>query len=403
MYARLLRLNIFSKFFNVILLLIYFEFLRNWLTIQQVGDLGKILTVLGLAKVLSAAPLAQTYARFNHLNTIDYNIEKLTILFIWNCSLASIFVFFANKFFETGLNILFCLMLVIAICLISLQKTFFLINLKKFRHLVVSNVEDIFFRFFLPIALILTSFEINEIFIATLAAISIFLFVFTQNKTNFFRIFIKLVTTKILFKFPERNDQFNILKNTIITSLGSMTISYFDRFFVEFRLGTASLAVLFLFITLQNLILTGFSVFVGTLQNSEFLNKGNLSKAFYLITTAFFCIILIVLNIQWNKFGYFLDLVGGNFGDNLTSLQFCWAISSAIVLLNCNLYSIYFYKRNKSNILSLVWGLGALVNVVSNFILFEYLGLDGVFLSTLLSFLVILFSLIFFMINSNEK
>ena len=288
---------------------------------------------MGLAKVLSAAPLAQTYARFNHLNTIDYNIEKLTILFIWNCSLASIFVFFANKFFETGLNILFCLMLVIAICLISLQKTFFLINLKKFRHLVVSNVEDIFFRFFLPIALILTSFEINEIFIATLAAISIFLFVFTQNKTNFFRIFIKLVTTKILFKFPERNDQFNILKNTIITSLGSMTISYFDRFFVEFRLGTASLAVLFLFITLQNLILTGFSVFVGTLQNSEFLNKGNLSKAFYLITTAFFCIILIVLNIQWNKFGYFLDLVGGNFGDNLTSLQFCWAISSAIVLL----------------------------------------------------------------------
>lgn len=365
-------------------MLIYIELIRKYLTIEQLGYLAKYLTLVGMSKVLTAAPLSQTYSRHNHINTENYNSNELSLIFIIfflpNIILLIIVCYFFNLNIEPHTLAFCCLLL----SLISLKKTFYFINLYKVPYIILSNLENFIFRIVLPMTIIFSSLSLNSAFIyVVLILFGIFALLFLFN----YDLILKVPRSYDKNKF---NKHFSIYLSTILTSIGSITITYFDRFFVELKMGTTSLGVLLLFSTMQNLTLSMFNLFTGALQNSEFLSKDDFGKIYYnLITIGLISIGLFTLTEPEILRSLYLKY-GENFSNNLSYSQLCIAISTALIAVSCNVLSIFFYKNSVAYVLSFAWLAGGFINIIANLLLFPLYNFNGVLFATWISFSFIL-------------
>jgi len=311
--------------------------------------------------------------------------EQVALVILFSCLFLPLFIlyFVMNDDYSFLIGaMLFCYFLFYNVLLLA--KSMVLQALKRGVYLLFIIAET-FSNLILPILIFQIWPTIEGLVFAISAGVSsssVLIFLFSK-KINF---------SLLKIKYSNLNKYFIYSYPFVLSSMGSWTISFSDRYFIDWLISPSAVGVYSLLSQFGGamFIIGGFiSLYINPILLSEFTVNKNKTIQKYKQYSFIILILLIItsfLAVNLPDFMYTLLL-----SENVIFKDGNFAVMSTIllaitILIFANYISNYFILLKKTKALVPIWFFAAILNIAGNFFLIPIYGLYGAALSTLIAY-----------------
>lgn len=379
-----------TVFFTVLFQFIFIRYASYEIDKEIYGNFVLLQTLIaGLSTVLLQIP-GQAFDRFynesdNKTNFI--NQFRTYLIFINLLSLLIIYIYglFINKFSSEILFLIFILFFLLNTY--GLNQKIYLLNLERKRYMYLKILEASS-KFLTPIVFY---FYFNSLESLILGMVLGYLF-----SSFILYIFMKDLPFKIYFNLDNFRKYFLYAYPFLFMSIFTWGISYTDRYFIDYFLETKDIAIYAILA-----MVAGIGQIVGQIYflyvEPKILKKfemepketcNDISK--YLKTLFLIFIFLTMIAVLLPREIYTILIEDAIINNSYYFITFIILLLSIFLNVIHTAHHIYLKLFKKLNVLSYIYFIAFLVNIIGNIFIFKY-GIIVAAISTLISYFIILF------------
>jgi len=386
----LFKTSILANLLTITMQIIFLYFISRYIALDIYGQYALVLTLFSFVSLIFIAPLANASQRFIH----EYDTKTFYGLFntlqLVSLSVA-IVVFFIVAYFTLtdSFSIYLFLVAIFYILSSSLSSFYKLLDLQRLKNksYLLGTFLDGLSRFIIPIVL----YYIYESLLAMLFGLAV----------GYFLSFVV-----IYFRHEAKNETFEFLSDKakiraillyalpfIFTSIGSWSISFSDRWFINYYLDSLKVgeyAILAQFggvLMIFGSIITTYlmpSVF-NKAKESHYIAYSEFKKVFIYAIIFIFVGTIILLSIPMS----FLEFIMGSIVSKGNNYFVFFSIYFGIIfLILSNIISTMYMMYKRTNEMIYFWTFAAIVNLSGNFFIQNY-GILAAAISTMLAYAIV--------------
>jgi O-antigen/teichoic acid export membrane protein len=386
----LFKTSIFANLLTIVMQIVFLYFISRYIAHDIYGQYALVLTLFSFVSLIFIAPLSNASQRFIH----EYDTKTFYGLFntlqLVSLSIA-IVVFFIVAYFTLNDSFSIDLLLVASLYILSSSLSSFYksLDLQKLKNksYLLGTFLDGLSRFIMPIVL----YYIYESLLAMLFGLAV------GYLLSFVLIYLRHEAKYEAFEFLSDKAKFRAILlyafPFILTSIGSWSISFSDRWFINYYLDASKVGEYAILAQFGGILMIFGSIITTYLMPAVF-NKAKEShhiaysefkKVFIYVIIFIFVGTIILLSLPM----YFLEFVMGSIvskGNNY--FVFLGIYFGIIFLILSNVLSTMYMMYKRTNEMIYFWTFAAAVNLCGNFFIQHY-GILAAAISTMLAYTIV--------------
>jgi len=381
-------ITILTVIFPILLQLVYIRYVSYHIDKNDFGDFVILSTfVVALSQIFLSIP-SQSFMRFYHMSEKIIFINEFRTYLIGVNTLSILFIYFLYLFYGDRFDTIIYILIYIYFAIsnnYSLNQQIFLLNIDRKKYLVLKGIEALA-KFIFPVIgyylyQTLESFLIGLVLGYTLSFIVI-------------SFFLKEYPFKIEFNIANQKKYFLYAYPIIFSAIFSWSISFSDRYFIDYYVGTkdvAIYAILATFAGFAQVLGMIYTIYVNPIVLKEYekdekvgldLLKNYLFKFLYFNIFA----IIIVMLLPINLFTLFIEesvICNKNY-----YMTFILLVIGIFLSVFQTAMSLYFILLKRLGVHAKIFIAASIVNFILNFYVIKF-GIIAAAASTLLAYLII--------------
>lgn len=386
--------SILTVIIPMIFQLLYIRYVSYSIPKSIYGDFIILTTfILALSQIFLSLPM-QAFSRFYNSSEKNSFINEFRsyLFFINIICIPMVYLFYLHYSdrFDFKIYIFIYIFFIVSNNFI-LNQQIFLLNLDRKKYLFLKIFEGSA-KYLLPIVY----YYIYE----TLESLLIGLLIGYVLSFSLIYVYLKNYKFKFTFNFNNQKKYFLYAYPMIFTSVSSWSITFGDRFFIDYFLNTSYVAIysiLSQFAGFSQIIGTIYAIYVTPIILKDFEKNGNntfelLDKYLKIFVIILILLFFIFLLLPRNTYILFIEK-NIILNDDYYILFIVLVLGSFLTVFQTAL-SLYFVLLKKLKIHAIFFTIAAIINIILNFYIKDY-GLIIAGLSTLFAYIFLSLSIIF--------